>query len=211
MTIYITYYTTGSPYENLAKNLEESLNKFNLKNRIYEKPDKGSWAKNVWYKSGVILDTLKEYKEPVVWLDADAEVVKDPSKMFDSLTCDLGVHVRTRKEGWSIFASTLYFGYTPMGLEIAEEWDKRSIKREMINPKLKIPAPYYKPFLNWCLNEQGTLINTYWDMVNSGKKVNLFDLPKPYACKIDSSEKERYIIQYQASRYYAVKRKEKDC
>jgi len=78
--------------------LKAQLTKFGRPNRIQKVPDTGSWKKNIRRKPTIILEMLKEAHkyETVVWLDADAILMRDPV-LFDDITEDLGFYFYHRK------------------------------------------------------------------------------------------------------------------
>lgn len=92
--IFIGYYTVNTPYEEEAKKyLISSLKKFNLDYDVQGVPDLGNWQKNTGFKSTFILNKLHKHQRPVVFLDADAEVLKYPTLFYNIPDeYDLGIH-----------------------------------------------------------------------------------------------------------------------
>ena len=200
MTMYIFYYTVNTPYEKEAAELAASLDQFGLRYKSYPVRSKGNWLDNVCLKSGIILQAWNDFKEPLVYLDADARVVQKP-KLFDSLTCDLGVHIR-KQEGFSFFCSTMYWGRTETSHKLLLDWDTRCHRQEKVIPR-ELPPPYYKVHtLDWAIADQGPLVNAYLSFKDQGINVDLFNLPKAYAVKSKSLHKERIIVQTQKSIEY---------
>ncbi len=87
-------------YKRATQRLSKSLIKFNLPHVIY--PLIGvkhlgrhqSWAKGCSFKARLIQYTMASFKRPVLWLDADAEVLKKPgifkNPPFDAGLCSVG-------------------------------------------------------------------------------------------------------------------------
>lgn len=78
----ISFYTAD--YADEVAILKASLEKFNLPHDIELVSNKGNWKENAFYKIPFIIKKLKQYKHPLVWLDADAEVLQYPIE-FDNL------------------------------------------------------------------------------------------------------------------------------
>jgi hypothetical protein len=77
---FVSYYTDNGIYQELAKDLEKSLQKHSLKYTIALEENKGSWVKNCAIKSHFIKKML-ETRNPndcVVWIDSDAQIIKYP-------------------------------------------------------------------------------------------------------------------------------------
>lgn len=203
--VYISYYTEGTFYEEVAQGLSASLKKFDLAHKIYAKPDFKDWDKNVRQKPRVIADALSEFSQPVVWMDADAIIEKYPA-VFDDLDCDLGCHIRT-KGGFGIFGSTLYFGNTLISKEMVADWVERCDRQEKVLD-IEIPEPYKRISDVWAYADQGPLANSYWSFVLAGKPIRIFDLPKSYAVKHGSNYAEQVIVHNQVSRLYHKKTKD---
>ena len=80
---YITFATRGS-YETVANNIIiPSLIKFNLPYKNYINPNLKNWNQNTRYKAHIILEALEEFKEDLVFIDADGEIKLYPSLFYD--------------------------------------------------------------------------------------------------------------------------------
>ena len=79
----ISYYTKNTSYQDCAMELKSSLDTIGYDNYLIHGVDSaGDWEVNCSLKPEFILNTLKETKGPVLWVDADAKVKKssiDPS------------------------------------------------------------------------------------------------------------------------------------
>jgi hypothetical protein len=89
--IVVSFYTKDTGYEEEIKNLEESLNKYNLSYSIAGIENQGSWLKNIHYKADYLEQQLYEWNMPVVFLDADA-IVRQPPLLFNDLI-DIGIEM----------------------------------------------------------------------------------------------------------------------
>ena len=117
MVLFISCYT--DLYEEEAKGLVETLEKFNLKHNVARLESLGSWNLNTKLKTTWIKKNLQEQQEPVVWLDADARVEQYPQLFFDFKDVDFACHMR---RGVELLSGALYFGNNEKTHEIVEQW-----------------------------------------------------------------------------------------
>ena len=81
--IFISFYTAGGLYPELAGKLKKSLNKFNLKSHIVKiNKNFKTWVEGTHFKPNFILQSLLKFKKTVVWMDIDTEVWKFPELLF---------------------------------------------------------------------------------------------------------------------------------
>ena len=98
--IYISYYTKGTIYEEIMNtHLLPSLEKWKLKYHIYEIDSTGQWHTNARLKPRIIKKALEEFKEDIIWIDADATIEAYP-KLFDKLSSDGLVDLATHWLSW---------------------------------------------------------------------------------------------------------------
>jgi len=108
-------------YSETAQRLINSLEKFGLDCDIGVYEDKGSWVANCAYKAEFIKKMHQRYGR-IVWLDADAEVKKEPA-IFKSLYADVAFH---RFKGKELLSGTLFFNDTEAAERLIDEWIKRN-------------------------------------------------------------------------------------
>ena len=92
--IYVSFVSKNTVYEEVVnKYLIPSFKRWNLRYDIDYIENRGSWAKNIYYKPEFINKMLRKHKEPIVSLDADATIEKFP-ELFDKLpdNIDLAAH-----------------------------------------------------------------------------------------------------------------------
>lgn len=130
MPIIVSFATKNTPYEKVVKDfLIPSLEKWNLQYYIDYIEDRGSWAKNVYYKPEFINKMLKKHKAPIISLDADATIEKYP-ELFDKLPNDIDLAAHWLE--WSswygkgnkkeLLGGTLYFNYNDKVLNLVNDW-----------------------------------------------------------------------------------------
>lgn len=113
----VSGYTIATPYEIEIETLKASVLKFGLVATIYGYVNKGTWEGNCAQKAIIIRDCLRERMEPVVWLDADAEVLGYPA-LFNTITEDMAV---CRYKG-ELLSGTLYFKPVPAVFDLLDRW-----------------------------------------------------------------------------------------
>lgn len=120
--IYVSFYTPD--YAEQAARLRASLEHWNLRCDIAAVGDAGTWVKNCAQKPHFILKQLQAYRSPVVWVDADAEIVQRPdfARMYPPQT-DVA---RCKYKWWNgkieVLSGTLYFGATVGAARLLCEW-----------------------------------------------------------------------------------------
>lgn len=176
MTTIVSYYTPA--YELDASRLVTSLVKFKLRHDVTAIETLGSWSANTGHKAAFMQQQRERHTGPIVWLDADAEVVKYPLA-FDVLDgCDIAVHFRRDNE---LLSGTLYVGDTPKAREVLAAWVRRCEQ---------FPSEWDQRNLQAALG-----------MVPG---VNLHKLPAAYTCIFDADDMleqgEPVILHHQASR-----------
>ncbi len=133
--IFISYFTPNGAYPALARKLQASLNRFELRSDIQSRPSFASWEDGCRYKSRFILEKLIQYREPVVWMDIDTEVWKYPQMLFGdhdfaiyNWIADRGHHLDGRipfNPESNILMSAggvQKWGYTGPAIELLERW-----------------------------------------------------------------------------------------
>lgn len=126
--IVVSFYTAGTLYEEEAVRLQESLHRLGIEHEILPRPNLGNWVSNCAMKATFIEEMLQSYGKPVVWLDADAEVMQ-PLDLFQSAQFDFAVREREAKihprfGPWN--SGTLYFGTSPEAMMLVALWVQRS-------------------------------------------------------------------------------------
>lgn len=174
--IVIAYYTRKTGYEEEAKKLVASLEKFNLPYDIEAIDNLGNWQRNTHYKATFLRKMLDKRKEDLVYLDADAIVRKYPA-LFDDMDADLAVHIRENIEPLS---GTLYLTNN----EAIRPFIDDLIVENKRNPEMHDEMIFGKVLDKW------------------KERLNIFYLPATYAQIFDlmSNAGEPVIEHFQLSR-----------
>jgi hypothetical protein len=148
--IFVSFHTPG-PYEREARGLVASLDALGLAHDVRQVPCCGSWTANCARKSTFVRDMMVAYPlSPLVWLDADARVLRRPD-LFEELAdsgMDLACHwLRRPGREPELLSGTLFFGATEGAARIVgrwcqkcldqpEVWDQRSLASVLNEPEL---------------------------------------------------------------------------
>src|SRR5438105_15632315 len=183
---FISYYTKDTLYEKDAMRLKASCENFGLEHCIEGIDSFGKWHQHTLFKPTFILNKLLTLKKPLVWVDADAEIVKQPL-FFSTLKAPLSFRIFDHwPEGHPcrVYDGTVYFDYCPEVIDFVQEW------HQICESAVK----------------EGTVTNDQhvFGLLLLKTNIPFIPLPKGYATIFDEpdGEKERYIVHYQASRLY---------
>lgn len=175
----VSYYTTGTPYEDEVKNLQRSLRAFGLPSAIIGVPSRGSWTANTQIKPEVMLKVMDAIDGPILWVDADAMFLGYPSLLVDlDAMCDVAVHYR---QGHELLAGTIYMANNERSRSLLVAW------------------------IEACHNDPGTMDQVILEDVIRTSEAKVFNLPPTYTAIFDLMPEagEFPIIEhYQASRRF---------
>lgn len=161
--IIVAYYTRDTIYEQQARRLAESLNKFKVPYDIWAVDNQGTWLKNTGYKPTFIKQMLNKHKPTnIVYVDADAEFKKYPI-LFETFEGDIGVYVFDRSEykrskgGIEVLSGTIFLKNNDRVLDIVEQWeayhkmhitqwDQKSLEHVLKGDYSLLPGEYCKIF-----------------------------------------------------------------
>jgi hypothetical protein len=110
----------GPGYACEADGLRASLDALALPYTIEERTDAGSWLANCAQKPVFLKEMRQRIRGPIVWLDADARVLKAPD-FFAELPhyVDVAYHLFRGRE---LLSGTLYFGDTSGARRLLDAW-----------------------------------------------------------------------------------------
>lgn len=107
----------GDYYKKATYRLTKSLIKHDLPHIIYPLEPTKNWTAGCAMKPSLILNTLKAFNHPVLWIDADGEVLQYP-KVFENAKFNVGLV----KVGGHWLSGTLYF--SPKAINLAQKWNE---------------------------------------------------------------------------------------
>lgn len=124
--IVVTAYTPE--YQQHYDRLRLSLRKYGIRHAAYQFGTRGSWERNCSQKPRFMLNAMEENRNvPIVWLDADAEVVRYPSELATvALTPGLAVSYRVNEKPDHPFnramSGTVLMRQTYIGKAFIRQW-----------------------------------------------------------------------------------------
>jgi len=156
-TTVVSFYTPEWKYLEYAKQLQHDCDRFALSHYIVEQPSTGDYVKNCNIKPSFIWDTLKKFKSPVLWIDADGELIKIPELLLkdELLQYDIA-GVRTITNRNRIHVGSIWFNYNTTTLEFVRQWRDSLVHKGI---------------------DDGAF-NTVWQ--NNQQQINFFELPPEY-------------------------------
>ncbi len=120
--VTIGYYTTDPLYLSCYQLLEKSFKKQGLF-YDYKAIEPSCWQSAISLKPQIILTMLEKYKEPVLYIDADAFIHENYTDFFENLSCDLSVYyLRKKGDRDELLSGTLYFNYSNKTIELVRCW-----------------------------------------------------------------------------------------
>jgi len=180
--LFISFHS-GPGYADEAKGLQESLAALDLPSLILGERDAGTWIANCAQKPCFLRRIRATLDGPIVWLDADARVLRMPV-LFNDLTCDIALHVRTPERGKpEMLSGTIYLGNTDGACEILYEWCEEQERQ---------PQMWDQRTLQRVLEANPDR----WDVVH---------LPETYCAIFDKGIQDPVIEHRQASRRLKVR------
>ena len=132
--IIISYYTKETPYYKVMyKYLFPSLMRWKLPYHIQGIKNLRNWQQNTHYKATFILECLEKFKQSVVFLDADAQILKYPELFFklEKEDYDLSLHYLDWYYFWrgqkghpkrDALSGTLYLAYNKKVIAFLKDW-----------------------------------------------------------------------------------------
>lgn len=189
--IVISFYTVDTPYEKEVKRLVESCLRFDIEADIVGIASEGSWERNCARKPFFILDALKKWNRPVLWVDADAVFLQSPDfTEFDS--CDFSVRLNEflpKKSESRIVSNIIFVRNNFKAIAVLERWCQ--VTESELNCKERVFEFWDQIALRDVLDEESDL--RFLPMPLKFAKIFDFD-------DLFISESEVVIEHYQASR-----------
>lgn len=125
--VYTSFFTPD--YTEPASRLVNSLHAHDLDYDVQKVPDAGTWMANCARKPKFIYEQLAKMPgRPVVWTDADSEVIQGPSLFEESIGLMSGIDAAVCEYTWKAypkretFSGTIWFAPTPGALRLVDIW-----------------------------------------------------------------------------------------
>lgn len=182
----VLFHTDDDLYKNEAERCIKYIEKLGLKYDATVIPKKSQWVENCAMKSKILLDARKRLRGPILYVDVDAVIHKDPWPYLSQYEGDLAVYFHSNGE---LMSGTILINDTQKAMCLLEEW-----------VTLQDSSP-----LEWDQRVLEELISSYEKNDNSGtRKINIQRLPPSFCYVFDklysSFYGEIFIEHLQASR-----------
>lgn len=128
--LVVCTYTAGSIYEDEARRMLASAERFGYQARAIPVPDQGDWRRNVGIKPKHIFDAIQQHRGPVLSLDSDCLILKPLDELLQ-LAQDTDIAVKCRPEYCftGLFnAAVLLVQPTAAAWSVVREWAERGEK-----------------------------------------------------------------------------------
>jgi hypothetical protein len=188
----VSFYTIGTQYEQEIKALKISLIDLGIPHDIRGVSSLGSWDLNTKIKPAFIKEMLQVHPEDsIVWLDADAVVMKYPH-IFGQIDTDIGVYYKTtgptadRFKGQELISASMYFANNRRTRELLDMWIQEQNRIDQPETQLIEQRALHRSIPIWRREHKGTITI----------------LPQSYCRIFDAEEDHRVIEQRQASRRF---------
>lgn len=117
----ITFYTPTWEYENYAKKMQDDCLRLGVPFYSKKYETKGEWILNTTIKPRFILETLQLLKRPILWIDADGTLWKQPDHFLNNYPYDFAARRQTNPwRQWHV--GTLFFNYTEASINFLQKW-----------------------------------------------------------------------------------------
>lgn len=165
---FISYYYDKDPkkstfYKDCYLNLEKTLNSFGHvihgENIDFKAMNIDAYDKLNLYKPTFVIEKLEQFKEPVIWIDADTTILGKITE-FEDVKCDMGFAIREHDNA-TPHAAFIYFGYTQNSFKFLSEWERLCEEKKHIS---------------WNCTEHCLLVDLYKNLDSSYKICNFYGL-----------------------------------
>jgi hypothetical protein len=181
--IVTSFYTNNGKYPALAARLRASCERLAIRHHIVELPDNGDWKSSNNFKPHLIMSTLLDNREPVLWCDADCEILAPP-EIPDSADFAEYNWKADLKPAWKVkydpsillgSGGVIYFKYTAPALELLVRW----VAQMNLNP-----AAIDDQVLDVVYNQIRPPVTAHWLDKRYNWMTGLFGMKPPADCVI---------------------------
>jgi hypothetical protein len=128
LPLVVSFYTLDTPYEEEAKGLLASCERFAIEHLIEGVSSKGSWEMNCAFKPLFLLQKLEELKRPLLWVDADAIFCR-PIEQLPLFSLDVGVRLYECSDDHPsrVVSSLVFINATEGGRKVLRLWAQKCL------------------------------------------------------------------------------------
>lgn len=134
--VVISFFTSNTPYQLEVQNLIASCKQHGVSLDVEAVESFGTWELNCAYKPFFILKKLNEYRQPLLWVDADGVFNRIPEQI-KAFNADIAVRIN---EGLpvshpsKVITSTIYLDFNPRVVECMQLWIKECAQ-QLLDPE----------------------------------------------------------------------------
>ncbi len=115
----VLFHTDDEIYREEARRCINSIESIGLEYDLTVIPPKSSWVENCALKPKILSEARQRIKGPILYIDVDAVVHKNPWPYLSQYDGDMAVYVHQNGE---LISSAIYLNDTPEALEILDRW-----------------------------------------------------------------------------------------
>lgn len=192
----LSFYTPNHPYPSLAVRLEASCKQFDLDHLVSEVDQAPTWVETVAQKPRFVLRWLESLDTPVLWVDADGEIVGHP-ELLDGCEKDFAIYADPKPRRWRPLGrqmlelppewpgkprwfqtGTFWVNNSPHGRAFLEEWAREAEERPKDYQQLLCQKVWcrVKPDTLWLPQAYCKIRNFSWRQGQEGPEVIVHDL-----------------------------------
>lgn len=140
-TLVISYFCDvdgRTYYSDHAKRFRDECLKFSIPHEISELTSQGSYQDNCLLKPKYIYSKLTQHQKPLLWLDIDTFILKEPMAFdgFANLGINVGVASSDPKNLVQVKASPLWFNFNSDTLDFVREWIRQCENVRKVGSKI---------------------------------------------------------------------------
>lgn len=193
----ISFFTTS--YSSAASRLKASCEKFGIPNQIiasaFNDVTPGDWRRNTFAKPEFIRSQMERIPGPVLWLDADAEIMRPPLLLNDLLESGFSISAYSRIPG-KIRSGTIWFANDKITKGILDRWIKINLETYMMKRPSMAPDEQRNFYLAFQMKDW----NSFWSLPLSYCRINGYSRDDQNECE------DPAILHFQESRKYRGKK-----
>jgi hypothetical protein len=123
-TMFVTGFTRATKYQLFAQRLTKSLDEFGLNYMSVSYEPHLTWEQNCCMKPSLIEKAMKFHDGPVVWVDADAELLAYPYELLniDRDAYDFSAREIVKPQGPVILSGCMWFSGSDESKQFVSDW-----------------------------------------------------------------------------------------
>lgn len=125
----VAFHTDDDFYTEEATRCRARLEQLELPHDFTSVPKNGNWVENCALKPEFLLDVRQRLRGPLLYIDVDAFVHRNPWPYLSSYDADMAAYIHSDSE---LISCTLFLNDTPATLDLLSEW----VARQKMAPRV---------------------------------------------------------------------------